>query len=441
MVTTLLTLVMMLLGVPPSGVAASARPLYVDGGSRGGRCADTRSVAEARSASRPWCSIDRAMAAAPDGGLVLVRGGRYPAAEIQRRTRSRRVTFRPYRDERVTLGGLTIEDSSRLRFEGFRIRGRTRILFGSGVQLVGNDIAGQGISVRPSDDLLIEDNRIHDLTYDGVSGGAGYGVWLSGGWSDPSRPQRVRNVVIRGNVFERIPADGIQMGSVRDVLIEGNRFTRITPFLDPTEHSDAIQMYGTSENVTVRRNVFHDTTRGLIAKGKVYPGLVIDNNLMARLSGTALNIYDAPGVRIVHNTIWDVPLALRFRDLPETPEAMEQAIVANNILQNFEFANSQLAVEDYNLIGQRLGTRSYGPNDLFAEPRFADRRRLDYSLRASSPAIDSGTSRFSTRSDRLGRERLDVPERRNRGTGAKPYVDRGAYEYRPTAPGRRGPRG
>lgn len=434
MLPALVTLGLIFAIAPAStGNAGGTATLYVDGDSRGGRCADERDAAQAARASTPWCSVDRALAAAPDGGVVLVRGGRYPAAEVRGRRRSKRLTLRPYRGETVTLRGLTIEDSSRLRFKGFRIRGRTQIHFGSRIELVRNDIAGEGISARPTDRLRIEGNRIHDLTYDGVSGGAGYGVWLSGGWSDKSRPQWITNVVIRDNRFERIPADAIQMGTVRNALIEGNRFRRIAPFLDPTEHSDGIQMYGTSTNVRIRRNVFHDTVRGVIAKGFVYRGLVIENNLFVRLAGTALNIYDAPGARIVHNTIWDVPLGLRFRDLPEVAEAMDQAIVANNILQSFEFSPTHIAYEDHNVIGRRLSWQTYGRHDVFKRPRFAGgSARLGYGLRRTSPAIDSGTSRTSTSRDRVGRRRIDVRTSRNRGAGRKPYIDRGAHEYRPT---------
>ena len=431
MVRALVTALMVLTLAPAPAGGNGARVAYVDGDSRGGRCADARSAARAAGSSTPWCSLARALDAVPAGGTVIVRAGRYPAVRISHRHRSRRLTVRAYRDEAVTLGGLSIEDASRLRFEGLRIRGRTHIQFGSHIELIGNDIAGEGISVRPTHDLRIEGNRIHDLTYAGPSGGAGYGLWLNGGWSDPARRQGISNVVVRRNLFDRIPADAIQMGTVESVLIEKNRFTRITPFLDPTEHSDAIQMYGTSKDVTIRRNVFHDTLRGLIAKGFSYPGLVIENNLMVRLRGTALNIYDAPGARIVHNTIWDTPLGLRLRDLPEVPATMDGAVVANNLLQSFEFSRKHVAFEDHNLIGRRLGRQIYGPNDLFAGPRFAGgKRRLGYALRPTSPAIDSGTSRISTSRDRVGRRRLDVRTRRNRGVGQKSYIDLGAHEYR-----------
>ena len=96
--------------------------------------------------------------------------------------------------------------------------------------------------------MLIEGNLIHDLTYEGTGAGAGYGVAMIGGWSDPTRPQRLTNVTIRGNRFSRIPADGIQARDVENMLIEDNEFDHITPFLQPTS-------VPTGSSYTVRRQM------------------------------------------------------------------------------------------------------------------------------------------------------------------------------------------
>jgi hypothetical protein len=402
--------------------------LYVDAGSLGGECSDARPVAKVSPAA-PWCSLDRALEAAPDDSVVLVRAGTYSAAEVRRRLRSEFVTFRPFEGEKVTLEGLSIEDSSYLRLEGFTIRGRTRIQFGSRIQLVGNDIAKEGITMRPSDRVLIEGNVIHDLTYEGDVAGAGYGVWLIGGWNDPARPQKLTNVTIRGNRFSRIPADGIQASQVENLLIEDNEFDHIAPFLRADEHSDGIQLHGEATNVTIRRNFFHDQPGALIAKRSVFRNLVIENNLMVRLDAIALNIYDAPGARIVNNTIWDTAVALSFRDLPEVAVEMKGATVANNILEKLLFEPGHVAVEDYNLIGTRQPATPYGPNDMFGEPGFVSPLALDYRLGRGSRAIDSGASQYAPSRDREGQHRIDIRGRRNRGAGSRPYIDRGALEY------------
>jgi len=420
-------------GVASAGSAERAQEsgrtvLYVDSGSLGGACSDDRPAADVSRAA-PWCSLDRALEAAPDDSVVLVRGGAYAAAEVRGRSRSEFVTLRPFEGEKVTLEGLSIEDSSHLRFEGFTIRGRTRIQFGSRIQLLGNDIAQEGIAIRPSDRVMIEGNQIHDLTYEGSVAGAGYGVWMIGGWHDPARPQKVTNVTIRGNRFSKIPADGIQASRVENVLIDDNEFDHITPFLRSDEHSDGIQLHGQATNVTIRRNFFHDQLGALIAKRSAFRNLVVENNVMVRLHAIALNIYDAPGARIVNNTIWDTGAALSFRDLPEIAVEMKGAIVANNVLEKLRFETSQVAVEDYNLIGARERATRYGPNDLFGKPGFVSPLVLDYRLRRRSRAVDSGASQYAPRGDREGRRRIDIRGLRNRGTGSRPYVDRGALEY------------
>ena len=160
--------------------------------------------------------------------------------------------------------------------------------------------------------------------------------------------------------------------------------------------------------MTIRRNFFHDQPRALIAKGCVYRNLVIENNLMVRLHGIALNIYDAPGARIVNNTIWDIAAALRLRDLPEVAVEMKGAIVANNILDKLWFKPGHVAVEDYNSLGTREPTTPYGPNDLFGNPGFVSPRVLDYRLRRRSRAVDWGTGQYAPWRDRERQRRIDI---------------------------------
>src|SRR5687768_16441234 len=61
--------------------ASAATMLYVDAGSVGGACSDSR-TAEQVTQSTPWCSLGRAAAAAPSGSTVLVRGASYPSLTV-----------------------------------------------------------------------------------------------------------------------------------------------------------------------------------------------------------------------------------------------------------------------------------------------------------------------------------------------------------------------
>ena len=384
----------------------------------------------------PWCTLDHALRAAPAGSLVLVRGGDYGGTTVENLRPARRVTFRAVGGG-VTLRGLTLEGTQKLRFEGFRFTGKAWVYDSSGIQIVGNDFSPQGVVVRGSRHVLLERNRFHHLTYEGSKVGAGYAIVLMGAPVTPGAPPSVSNVTISDNKFSWIPADAIQMGTVNDVLVEGNEFDHVTPFIKRDEHADAIQMHGTARRVTIRGNYFHDQPRALIAKRRVFRGLKIENNLMVRLNGIALNIYDAPGVRIVNNTIWDTTIGIRFRDLPEVPGAMTGAVLVNNIIDKLAISPAHVRVEDHNLIGKRKPGYRYGPHDLFGAPGFVSPRQRDFRLRPGSRAIDSGLFAYSPPRDRLGRKRVDAPKARNRGGGRKRFVDRGAYEFKPLQPRRR----
>src|SRR5918992_1858775 len=85
----------------PDLAASAVTVLYVDRYSVGGRCSNARSAAQAASPRTPWCSLKRAVAAAPSGSTVLVRAGRYPELEVEDdRHRSTWVTLRRYPSER-----------------------------------------------------------------------------------------------------------------------------------------------------------------------------------------------------------------------------------------------------------------------------------------------------------------------------------------------------
>jgi hypothetical protein len=414
-------------GVASASALDQRNVLHVDPGTR--TCSDTRAVS-AVSVAAPWCTIDRALEGAPGGSVVTIAGGTYDSAAIDRVDRDRRVTFKPVRGANVTLKGLTVERSSGVRFQGFRFTGRVWVLTASNVQIVGNAFSPQGIVARSADSVVIARNRFRNLTYDGSPVGAGYAISLLGGARGPGASPLNSDITIRGNRFTHIPADAIQAGTVTNLLIERNEFDHVEPFLRATEHSDAIQLLGTSKKVRIKGNYFHDMPRALIAKRAAFHGLVIENNLMVRLSGLAVNIYDAPAVRVVNNTIWKSGLlGLRFRDLPQVPEKMERAVVANNIIDSVGFARSQMAFEDYNLIGKRKAGVRFGRHDAFGKPRFA--RRGNFQLSRASRAVDSASAKYAPRRDRVGRSRIDVPSRRNKGAGDPRFADRGAHEFRP----------
>jgi hypothetical protein len=409
--------------------AAGPSPTYVDRASRGGACDDARTAAEAASAAKPWCTLERAAVAAPPGGTVLVRGATYPQTSIDDVGRDETLTFKPFASEAPVVDGLSIDDAAGFRFQGFRISDQTMLGRVTRIDLVGNDISPHGVHVRSGSDLLFEGNEIHDLTMDidpatrhCIPPRCGYGVRIVHG----------NRLTFRDNLFSDVPGDGIQSGLAGDYAIEGNEFERIRPFVDPSEHSDAIQLYRGSDGVEIRGNYLHDTRGPLLGPGTgaadAHLNLVVENNTIVRQRDWGLKVHDAPGMVLANNTVWDAGAkGVSIGDTAAVTAATRDVRAFNNVVELLSASPSFFALEDYNLIGAGLRT---GAHDLAGPPGFRDRASLDYGLSQSSPAVDAGISTGAPAKDRLGAGRVDQPAVPNTGGGAQPYYDMGALERR-----------
>jgi hypothetical protein len=289
-----------------------AGAIYVDTDGVGGKCADTRTAQQARSDRTPLCTLEKAARVAPARAVVVVRAGRYGRVALDGVRRRSPVVLRSYPGEAVQLsGGVTIARSTNLRLRGFRIRSAetaSSIVASSDIELSHNDISGEGIVVRNARRVTIADNRIHDLVrHPGPEGVDGYGVWANG-YEKGAPGEQLAELVIRGNLFRRIPQDAVQIGGgtdlVSDVLIDGNRIDHVVR-AQKDDHPDAIQVLG-GRDVTIRRNTVSQAEECLLVKDGVTQNLVVQGNLMvgSRGMGHCAQIYDAPGARIVGNTFW-----------------------------------------------------------------------------------------------------------------------------------------
>ena len=394
----------------------------MDRDSVGGPCDDARTAAQSASITTPWCSLERAVAAAPSAGTVLVRRGSYPALRIASFTRAAAVTIRGYGTEEPVLDGLTVTNSTRLGFEGFRITDVTDLDSVSFLTLRGNDISPNDVRITSGNNLLFDDNDVHDLTMQLGSSGrcvpprCGYGFRMSSG---------VHDVTFRANRFRRIPADGIQAGEVKRLTIEDNVFTDVSAFVDPAEHSDAIQLYSSSQDLVLRRNVFRNTRGPLIGDPYVlgtHTNATIESNVFVQQTDWALKVINAPGLRLVNNTAWDASAGVVIASTGTTG-----VVAVNNVFQLLSAQASMFAIEDYNLIASGLRA---GPHDLSGPPRFVDLAAGDYRLAGGSPGIDAGTSdQDAPTRDIVDSVRIDTANVTNTGGGTRPFYDMGAYEF------------
>jgi hypothetical protein len=382
----------------------------VDQASRGGACSDSRSADQAASLSTPWCSLSRAVAAAPSGATVLVRAGSYPELTLSgNNTRSSLVTLKAYPGETPTLNGFDFTNTSLLRLEGFKVTGGGDLREGAKrIQVVGNEFVAQRFWLQDTADVLIERNHIHDIP---ASATAKIGIRL----------MRGTNIAIRNNLIERLVEDPIQVTNVTNVQIENNTLRYAYPANG--EHTDCIHVLG-ADGLLIRGNHISKTQHCLMFTNFVARNVTIENNVISDIAGTGMKAQGeqgTPNLRLLNNTFHNTGnLSLRG-DQPN-------AVVANNIFEEIDSLGSQ-PVATHNLITRPTAGVDYGHHAIRRRPRFANRTSLD--LAAGSPGIDAGTSRYGPRRDRRGRRRMDDPRRRNAGSGSVRYADIGANERRP----------
>jgi hypothetical protein len=391
--------------------ASTSAALYVDRDSRGGACSDSREPRRASSAHKPWCSLDRAAAAAPSGSTVRVRGGNYPELSIDGDAgRAARVVFRPARGERVTLDGLTVEHAVGFRFERLRFTGPVFLRDARQIALVRNEFPGQFVWLDETTDVLVARNHIHDIP----AGSDGkIGIRDLGG----------QGTVIRGNRIENLVEDPIQVAAVRNVLVEGNVARNAHPV--DGEHTDAMQVLG-ADGLVIRGNDFRNIQHGLMFTDGQAANVEIVNNVVADIdAGVGMKAEGGngmPGLRLLGNTFYDTALGVNLR------ARHPGAVVANNIFDTVDGLGDQ-PVATNNLIGKPRPGVNYGAQAIRRAARFTDAGSLQ--LAAGSPGIDAGTSAYGARRDRRGRRRVDDPRKRNTGQGRIRYTDVGAYERIP----------
>ena len=395
--------------------------LHVDQSSKIGACDDARSADVATTASTPWCSLERAIAASPASAVIEVHGGNYPELVLANdRRRGAMLTIRAAPGDQPVLSGLRATGSDWLHLEGFRIIGEVAI--GADCahwRIIGNEIdspeersVGVGIGAG-STDILVAGNRIHVPH--------GTGVNFS---SDYSRPE-ISDVVLRQNLFDGIGIDAMQIKNYRRVLIEDNEVTGVYRYVS-SGHSDVIQSVYGGSSLTIKDNYFHDNDAGIIIKDGRVDDLRIENNVIVRMGFQhALNIWNADA-RITGNTLDSAGNGVTFQASQPGIAGTSSITLVNNILPNVKVGDPSLQLhQDYNLIGYAAHVR--GAHDVAGKPTYAE-PSADFRLADLSLGIDAGTSDYATAVDRRGRPRADDPDVANSGGGSSPFVDMGAYE-------------
>ena len=287
------------------------------------------------------------------------------------------------------------------------------------IEFAGNDLTN-AVNIRGSRDIVFEGNHFHDgpdsCTVDSSEAG---GVRSMTG---------TQNLTIRGNRFERLTGDAIQMDGT-GVLIAGNTFDHIQVRRGCSAHTDVIQSLG-AEDVTIRGNVARDNDSGILNSSADHQtqGWTIENNVFARSSGTPLQLDNQMDDLVVANNTFagsGVGVLFRWWTNPGVPVNSQGFVIANNIFGDGYSVDPRLnvALADYNLV--RAGARRYGPHDVAADPRFADPAADRFDVLASSAAVDSGAA-GAVATIRGAAYRVPATDLLGGARTGRP--DRGAYE-------------
>lgn len=384
-------LTLVLLAGALCGASPASAATYVDRESRAGRCDDARPAA-AVSATEPWCSLQRAAAATPDGETVVVRGGTYPRLRIVGAARTSPVTFRAADGERVVVAGLTLQRSSGWRFEGLVLTALSDLTSVSDLAFDRNEVSLQHRGASTSSAFLVTGARHVSWTGNHIHHGHTGILTRWGGLED---------ITIRGNRFEHLGGDGVFVRFGRRVTIADNQFTAVAAVaaVDRFAHADAVQVVGRSEDVHLVGNVIREGRGFIIQFGPSEAGqagaghlrMVVDGNLFTG-PDFAVRVFSAPGIHITRNTAWGTSTSMTGGIDLRNPDGVNapttDAVLTNNVIRRLN-VESQVSfaafasnvVEKAALAPGHLGGAT---NDLPPAP-FVDAAAGDYRLAPGTP--------------------------------------------------------
>jgi len=399
-----------------TATAPAPRRLWVDQDSVGGPCRDARPAAEAANPRTPWCTMSRAVGAAPRNAVVYVRRGTYPRLGLDGEHRGGWVTLAAAPHEAVTIHGIELNRTDWVRFRRLRFTGATNTIGFDNhhIEILDSDLT-VATHVRPSSHLRFQGNRFHDLPGPPADSIDGVALWIVNG-----NDGQTTDVVIRGNRFSRLKNDAVFTDGTR-ITIDRNLFEHIQSPDNTWAHADVIQTQG-AYDVHVTNNFATDNDSGILNSAAASHGWIIKNNLFIRSESQPIQLDNKlADLELVNNTFWGGgPVLLRWD--PAAPRNRHAFVIANNIATRMDIdprlresqSHNYVLLDPFHHPAQGPGSR------LGVAPHFAAPARGDYRLRSGSPGIDAGTSRNAPRRDRAGNARLGA-------------VDVGAYEYRPHA--------
>ena len=270
-----------------------------------------------------------------------------------------------------------------------------------------------GVLVQPnSSKVVVRRNIIHDNSGDAVQC-----IGSEGGSAEAGTP--FDDLLVEDNVLHDNLENGVDIKTCTRIVIRGNDLYGHLP--KSTSKGEAIVVHMSASDVRVEENRFWNNGRAIsiggVTSGADPSDVVVRRNVM--WNGNASNGGDAGGIRlanvnrvvVIHNTAYDMSgYCLSYG----SSGTSRDVTVANNIFGNCGisvrhgttqervYVDSNLYFNSGGGLTFRLGSsqvnfdrwRNDGGHDresLEADPRFVDAGSSDFRLSEGSPALDRGT--------------------------------------------------
>jgi parallel beta-helix repeat protein len=437
--------------------ALAATTLYVDQAHP--NCSDSGPG----TATRPFCTMNRAGEVAVAGDTVLVSSGAYngPVDIENSGAATAPIVFKPRAGASVTLTandvGFKVTSETWVTIEGFTVSGTAE----DGVYITGSS----NVTVRG---LTVRDSGEHGI----YATSASTNLWildndvsLSG---EPNSSQDARGITLNGVTDSRIEGNYAHHNTDHGIYLD-NRSHRNTVVgneaaFNARQYSRAaagIQVRSSSNNLIIGNVTHHNEDGGINFTSGASNNSTVNNRAFAN-GDHGIDVLSSTGQVITGNTVY-----LNTTSGINVEGSSTGATLANNIsvdnALNSTATRGNIRVDANSTTGTNLnhdlvhlgapgvmivwGSTSYfslaafrsatgrEPNGIEADPRWPDPDAGNFRLRRTSPAIDSANSGASgqTALDAVGTPRVDDPATANTGAGPRTYDDRGALEYDPGA--------
>lgn len=378
----------------------------------------------------PWLTIQHAANTVQAGDTVIVKTGTYDEritfASGITGAPGNRITFRAEPRRTVDIWGFYTANTDYLRIEGFNITTSPTLTGWTDTQ---------GIFIR-SDYVEIVDNYFYEVKAAAVQ--AYWGTpWPKAAYVADNRIyQSQKGVVAAGadwlienNEVERLfdwgngDADYSRFFG-ENIIFRNNYFHSTLESEIGAAHVDGFQTFDNNNeyarNILIEGNVVRTFHQGFMGEARVYGNsadIIFRNNIFTDSWSWGLDIVAIKNVIVVHNIFANMTYhGVGFK-------SGGSGVVKNNIFYNAGsnyWADDQSTVEGgYNLLNIERYPNYIEATDIVADPLFVNPASYDFSLQASSPAMDAGVD--------VGVSQDISGTSRPQGSG----VDIGAYEYVP----------